>query len=548
MRDIPLKKISLYHIFLILLLAGAILRVSILNNSVETLVQKTVIDDSFYSIYVAEHMAQDGISAFDGTNPTNGYQPLWIFLLIPFSILGFNVNALLYIGLYCLAFFSLATAVLIFKIAKKMLNETAALVVAGYWLLNPYVSYVALNGLETALYAFFFALSFYQYLLMQERKAGFWDYAKLGFFAGISLLARMDAVFLILAIVLHQLWKRHFAGGFSSLFKKPLLPNLSALILFAFLASAPWFIWSYSEFGTISQASADFSIFGRMNNLGKSASASEFIMNFFTPAISSFFTLGMVSWAGKISINPIIFAAVFLFSFAFGISKRKRFSEYVSKIKLVGFLVFYSAISWIFYAFLLGSAGSRYSYPVFLVFVLLSSILFFFVISELFRRLSVFQKKAVASLLILLVLSNFYLIGTEFWKEGSFPWQIESVATAKWLKNNTPQDAVVGTFNAGIVAFFSERKTINLDGKINNPALKAREQNRLLAYINGQKIGYLVDYPQYFRNYEKFMGGNLGDDFEIIYELPKIDYSSIREKSQIRDELYKIYGRKSASC
>jgi hypothetical protein len=51
----------------------------------------------------------------------------------------------------------------------------------------------------------------------------------------------------------------------------------------------------------------------------------------------------------------------------------------------------------------------------------------------------------------------------------------------------------VGAIQSGTVGFFHDR-TINLDGKTNPDALKARDAGRMREYILGSPIRYLADW------------------------------------------------------
>jgi len=42
-----------------------------------------LVDDAFYSLTVARHIAQGHGLSFDGLHPTNGFQPLYVFLTVP---------------------------------------------------------------------------------------------------------------------------------------------------------------------------------------------------------------------------------------------------------------------------------------------------------------------------------------------------------------------------------------------------------------------------------------------------------------------------------
>lgn len=92
--------------------------------------------------------------------------------------------------------------------------------------------------------------------------------------------------------------------------------------------------------------------------------------------------------------------------------------------------------------------------------------------------------------------------------------------TAKWIDENLPEDIVVASYNAGVIGYFSNRSTINLDGLINNRELVPYlfGSKSMTNYIDYVCPDYLADYvkldidPQeYFSHFEendKFMGIN----------------------------------------
>jgi len=70
--------------------------------------------------------------------------------------------------------------------------------------------------------------------------------------------------------------------------------------------------------------------------------------------------------------------------------------------------------------------------------------------------------------------------------------------TAKWIDENLPEDIVVASYNAGVIGYFSNRSTINLDGLINN--------RELVPYLFGSKsMTNYIDYvcPDYLADYVK---------------------------------------------
>jgi len=75
-------------------------------------------DDSFYAFKIARNISTgEGIS-FDGEHATNGFQPLWVFLLVPFyHFAGTDLISPVYAALILAALMTAVTAVLLFFIA-----------------------------------------------------------------------------------------------------------------------------------------------------------------------------------------------------------------------------------------------------------------------------------------------------------------------------------------------------------------------------------------------------------------------------------------------
>lgn len=66
-------------------------------------------------------------------------------------------------------------------------------------------------------------------------------------------------------------------------------------------------------------------------------------------------------------------------------------------------------------------------------------------------------------------------------------------ATGEWLAANTAPGARVGATDPGLVAWFSERPTLSLDGLINDAAYQdALAEHRLADYLAGRGVDYVV--------------------------------------------------------
>ena len=76
------------------------------------------------------------------------------------------------------------------------------------------------------------------------------------------------------------------------------------------------------------------------------------------------------------------------------------------------------------------------------------------------------------------------------------------VAAGKWLKQNTPESAIIATHDIGAIGFYGERKIIDLAGLV-TPELTAHLQDKNYAdyindYLSRQKVDYLVTLRNWF--------------------------------------------------
>jgi hypothetical protein len=115
------------------------------------------------------------------------------------------------------------------------------------------------------------------------------------------------------------------------------------------------------------------------------------------------------------------------------------------------------------------------------------------------------------------ILSGFGLNGWTSWSRGMFPWQNEQLMAAQWVKKNVGADDWVGSFNAGIIGYMSERKVVNLDGLANNAVVPYLKQRRLGDYIKKRNLAYLID-SEYsiLKDYRDFYGPAWDADKHII--------------------------------
>ena len=63
----------------------------------------------------------------------------------------------------------------------------------------------------------------------------------------------------------------------------------------------------------------------------------------------------------------------------------------------------------------------------------------------------------------------------------------------KWVSENFDDGTVIGSMQSGAMSYFSQNvKVINLDGVVNEDALAAAKNKRLMDYVRKMKIEYII--------------------------------------------------------
>ena len=88
-------------------------------------------DDSFYAFKIASNIANGHGVTFDGINATNGFQPLYVFLLVPiFWLLRPDPIAPVYGALVLSALVTALTSVVLYGIVRRYVRPAIAVLVS----------------------------------------------------------------------------------------------------------------------------------------------------------------------------------------------------------------------------------------------------------------------------------------------------------------------------------------------------------------------------------------------------------------------------------
>jgi hypothetical protein len=71
----------------------------------------------------------------------------------------------------------------------------------------------------------------------------------------------------------------------------------------------------------------------------------------------------------------------------------------------------------------------------------------------------------------------------------------------RWITENLPADAIVGSFNSGRLGYFLPRMVVNLDGVVNNEEVAAFRTHTFDGYLAERGVAYVYDLPNYVHSF-----------------------------------------------
>jgi hypothetical protein len=493
-----------YALFIIFIL-GLIFRISIVTRDITTLDKLFVPDDTYYTLAISRSLAFGLAPTVDGNTPTNGFQPLLAFLLVPVFMFTNSPDIPLRVSMVLMAIFDSLTILLISKLASRFLKnspEKVALAAGVLWAFSPVAIANALGGLETAL-AVTCSLLLVELWCRAREKGKIISFIFIGIFAGLSLLARIDTAFIIFTLGTYEILFGYrwgiLIGGFVAL-----------------LLVLPWWIYELVRFGSIIPES------------GMAVQA----LTVYHKSISTYITLPkQIGWAFGTLIGPPFvdlasarqwfffhytigsFACIsltfLLIAILFRAIKKKRTDVPILlfMLAIVGMVWFYILnvpALWFF---------RRYFAPMFAVMVLLYS----WGIAELEIKYQGLRDKKIirtvyfilyaAAAVGLFLSSNYLTVQTVTSIDCGMHGAKGFRDPALQILALAPRNAVIGALQSGALSYYAQTvdkniRVVNLDGVVDGNAAKAFRDYRLADYAYQRGVTHFADWPF---NYNAFI-------------------------------------------
>jgi hypothetical protein len=404
-------------------------------------------DDAAYYFKIAENFNKGLGFSFDGLHQTNGFQPLWQYILIAFFFfLPSDAESLYRSALILQTIIISLSALLLFRSVNKVNGEANDSIALGIVILLVFSQ--AVNGMESAVVVLMVVIL---YIFFTKDKFSINDYFISGLITGLLLLARLDFIFL---------------PGFVFLFiflrsglKNSLLYITGCLFIFI-----PYALNNYLH-------------------TGHSQPVSGVIKSSF-PELTFNFDLQFTATA-LLSVFAGISAAVIYL-----IVRLKRLTA--KNIHLQNHQLLLTALSFtilVHYSFYL----LFIKWPVLNYYFIFYGLVLALIIADLLK----IKINRTVVMLLLLAAAGFVVVkyAWRLNKDLDNSWHAKAYDAALWTIHNTDPGDVFAMKDAGNFSFVSSRRVINLDGLVNDLHFQdVLKDQKLKSYLKQNNVSYYVLY------------------------------------------------------
>ncbi len=439
------------------------------------------LDDPWIHLQFAKNLAEYGsFSYYKNELVTAGStSPIYTAVLAAGFLVTKNEMWLSYI--LGILFFTLSVFYY-YKLSEDTFPKENWLAIAAslIFVLDKWLNFISVTGMETTMYIFLLIACFYYY---RRRNA-----VPFAITLGLTFWARPDAVAFIGALavdyflLLYMKQKSPKANDDVPVFGKAELVKISVIgggIL------ALYFIMNLMIAGSllpntygakISYYSAEF------------RSRTDFLKG----EVWEYFTES----AYVLLILPFIAAVIKILSDSFKLKYNKNTLAFIFIFALI-FIYWYKLP----YAHRFG----RYLMPVFPFYILL----FVYGSRQLFTWFTGFlgDKKIVNGLNIILLaatviyFASVYVKHKDVFQDQSRHIHIRQVDAAMWLKDNTPEGSIIATHDVGAIAFYSDRKIVDVVGLINPEFIPKLNSKEFTGFVQQQMKKQNVSYVAFLKEW-----------------------------------------------
>jgi hypothetical protein len=465
-------------------------------------------DDASYFLEIADNAAAGYGLTFDRITPTNGFQPLWLYILAPlYRIVQAEPETMLRIVALLQILLVGAAGVMLFRLLRDSSSPDAAFL--GGVLYAAFVLSPAVNAMESALLVFIVVA-----LLRYALRRGFPDRSSaleslsVGLLLGLSVLARLDMIFLCVSLGLFLLLGARRGGKTG----RRLLIALAFAAVGSSLVVAPYLVFNIVRFGGAVPISGELKTSFPLPSPNMLAITAPTPFSLFGLLLAAFH-LASTAWrrrgrtdapGGQLDKALAVFAAAVILHWGH-----------------TALFMRWAVFQWHFI-----------SYKLLAVLVLPGLVHSWTAKSQLRFRRAVMPLCIAASL----------AVGIErhvrrYSNPARPSWSAASHEAALWARTNTPAEALFAMKDAGHFGHFSERRVISLDGVVGDLEFqRILRERRLRSWLALNRVDYIAQHA--FWDDPSVAAGDY-ETFSMAYTSRLYSTESDTLRLDLDDEVYR---------
>jgi len=514
---------------------GACLALVLAWLPIDHTIGRFIYDDMFYYLRVAQFISDGYGSTFDGISSTNGYHPVWMLICVALATIA-DGDLLVHLALTVAAVLHVLQGYVLSRILLRLSHPAVALCLSVLYVLNWRTVAINMCGLETPLATLLLLMVFYR-LLVVNPKASLPHAAFTGSLVGVAALCRFDLLLLVGFVGLWTVLDRRYPGEVAAA-QRIKLGSVFGLASLAVLSI--WFAFSMAISGTLlpnSRLAVSFLTGvsydpGNLSQIAAMLVSQAWSAVWWSSDIANLFGLmPIIGGAGGTALPGALMLAILLSSVTVAAVQFRARSEVALASGALAYCFLHASYYVVFHRVEL-----RYILPVLaLFFVPLGA-----VVSECLRRADRSSVRQVAAMVFAVLFSSSAVAGFSAYSNGHASVRVHkyhyvALDVARWLARTHPLERV-GAWNAGILGYFSGTSLINLDGVINDDALRAIQAHSIDRYILETGIRFIVDEPgQIQDNLDRFSSGGGSPNWlgPVVYKSTDRDGRTIVVRSVI---------------
>ena len=421
-------------------------------------------DDAAYYLEIAENAAAGRGFTFDGLAATNGFHPLWAWLLTALQrATSFAPEAMVRLVWAVQTLFMTAAALLVWKLVRRHAGSWPAALGAVLFMGRLY--YTGRGGMESSLLLLLV-------LLLLDRAdrlppAGAVRAMSLGLVAGAAMLARLDSLFAVGAVL--AAWALSASSARARLAGLAIAGSTAAAIV------APYLFANLRDFGHAVPISGTLK--SSFPDAGWHVAAfnvrgQDLLMLIASMGCCAVF---LVWRAMSRRATGGAFTHVLLPALAAGLLAHTLYSALFMK---------WGVFSW---HFVLERLGLALTLP--LLAVLVAS-----------PEHGPGRRLWPAGLLLVGAASFLPIVKRDWRTDYSGGWTVQAYRAARWAQQHTPSGAIFAMKDAGNFGYFSRRQVVNLDGLVNTFAYQdSLAAGHVEGFLRSRGVQYFVQHAIYGR-------------------------------------------------